>query len=450
MTSKTKPIAHDYVARYETFEAERRSQGDPAWLATRRADGLSAFHALGFPTRRHEDWRFTNVAPIADGPFTRAPARPVDTRDVARASMALGDAHRLVFIDGRYAPALSNPRAEALPPGTIATSFALATKAHSARLEAHLAAHADARSDAFLALNTAMIEDGCFIDVPKNAVVTHPIHVVWVSTGRDGEAAFPRCLALAGEHAQLTLVQEYVDLAAGRHFTCAATEVVMGAGSKVVSYLVEREGMRGFHIHSQRIDQGRDTDFASHSAMLGGLLARSTMNPVLAGEGGTSMLNGIYVLSGEQHVDNFMRVEHDLPHCSSRQYYKGILDGKAHGVFSGRIIVARGAQKTDAIQNNQNLLLSEQAQADTKPQLEIYADDVRCTHGAIIGKVDANALYYLMSRGIDRATARAILIHAYARESLERMALAPVREFLETEILARLGQTAILERSTTT
>jgi Fe-S cluster assembly protein SufD len=236
------------------------------------------------------------------------------------------------------------------------------------------------------------------------------------------------------ENAQATIVEDYVSLGGGQAFCNTVTELVAGDHAVVSHYMIEREHTRAFNVSTLRIQQGRAADVASHSVLLGGALVRNNVHPVLAGEGGECLINGLFIGNGRQHLDNYMLVEHASPHCGSRQFYNGILDGHAHGVFHGRIIVHKDAQKTDAKQTNRNLLLSDSAQIDTKPQLEIYADDVKCTHGATIGQIEENALFYLRSRGIDETTARRLLLVAFASECMDRMKEGPVRAHIESLI----------------
>jgi Fe-S cluster assembly protein SufD len=246
----------------------------------------------------------------------------------------------------------------------------------------------------------------------------------------------PRTLIIVGEQSGVSVVEDYVSLGEGVHFSNAVTEVVAGDAARVTHTLVERENRQAFNVSSLAIHQGRNANVTSHSLLLGGALVRNNVHPVLAGEGGECLVNGLYMAKGEQHMDNYMRVEHAAPHCDSRQFYKGILDDRSHGVFHGRIVVQKGAQKTDAKQTNRNLLLSRDAQIDTKPQLEIYADDVKCTHGATIGQVDEEAVFYLRSRGIPETDARRLLLVAFAEESMERIQDETVRGGLDPLVKA--------------
>jgi Fe-S cluster assembly protein SufD len=299
-------------------------------------------------------------------------------------------------------------------------------------LEQHLGRYADYQHDAFCALNTAFMEDGAFVHIPRRTVLSEPISLLHVSAPTaDPAITHPRNLIVAGEESQATIVEDYVSLNGDVHFSNVVTEVVVGENSVLSHYRIERESTRAFHVSTLRVQQGRSSDVASHSLLLGGALVRNNVHPVLAGDGGECLINGLFMGTGQQHLDNYMKVEHAGPHCNSRQFYNGILDGRSRGVFHGRIIVHKDAQKTDAKQTNRNLLLSNEAQIDTKPQLEIHANDVKCTHGATIGQIDEDAIFYLRSRGIAEASARTLLLSAFARESLGRMKNELIRKHLE-------------------
>jgi Fe-S cluster assembly protein SufD len=344
-----------------------------------------------------------------------------------------------VFVDGRYAPALSDLRS--LPPGVTAASLAESLAARRDLVEPHLARSMDFQQDAFAALNTAFLGDGAFVHIPRGTVLAEPIHLLYVATPRAVPTiTHPRNLVVAGEDSQAAVVEDYVSLGEGVSFSNAVTELVVGPNGVVSHYLIEREARQAFNVSSLRIQQGRSSNVASHSLLLGGALVRNNIHPVLAGEGCECLINGLFLANGRQHMDNYMKVEHAAPHCDSRQFYNGILDGRSRGVFHGRIIVHKAAQKTDAKQTNRNLLLSEEAQIDTKPQLEIYADDVKCTHGATIGQMDEDAIFYLRSRGIALASARALLLFAFANENLRRMKAEPVRRHLEALVTRWLPQ----------
>jgi len=427
----------------ESFSGLEKSVAshEPAWLRRLRQDGFARFGETGFPTVRDEDWRFTNLSPIAQTPFrlVRNGHHLPSLAEVAPHRLA-GAGCELVFVDGRFTAKLSS--AGKFPNGVKVGSLAAEIAANPGAVEPHLGRYLNIQRDAFSALNSAFIEDGAYVHVPKGIVLESPIHLLFISTAHDSPSVnYPRNLIVAGENSQATIVENYVSLGRGERALCnTVTELVAGDHSVISHYMIEREDESAFNVSTLRIQQGRAADVASHSLLVGGALVRNNVHPVLAGEGGECLINGLFVGRGRQHLDNYMLVEHASPHCRSRQFYNGILDGHARGVFHGRIIVHKDAQKTDAKQTNRNLLLSDTAQIDTKPQLEIYADDVKCTHGATIGQIEENSLFYLRSRGIDEATARQLLLFAFASECLDRMKEGPARTYVESLIRQNLGQ----------
>jgi len=425
----TTPELQGYLENFARFEKSAPGHQN-GWLRKLRADGFARFSELGFPTTHDEDWRFTNIAPISRTAFQLADgAGKINPRDLDHFRIP-GAACQLVFVNGRYTPDLST--AGKLPKGVRVSSLAEAIKNDAASLEAHLGRYASFDRDTFIALNSAFLADGGYVYVPRGVVVEAPICLLYVSTGSGAPAmAHPRNLIVAEDHSQLTVVEDYVSVASGVMFSNVVTELYAGQDAVVAHYMIEREDTQALNVSTLRIEQGRNANVESHSLLLGGALVRNNVHPVLAGEGGECLINGLFIGKGRQHMDNYMLVEHAQPRCNSRQFYNGILDEQAHGVFHGRIIVHKDAQKTDAKQTNRNLLLSDEAQIDTKPQLEIYADDVKCTHGATIGQVEENALFYLRSRGLDEIAARRLLLYAFASECLERMRTGPVRNYLE-------------------
>jgi Fe-S cluster assembly protein SufD len=420
----------NYLDAYHTLGADASRQ--PAWLRGLRERGFARFCEVGFPTTKNEDWRFTNVNAIAQTPFQlardarRSEATYSDTLDACRIP---GAACQLVFLNGRFASELSD--VGNLPPGVRAGSLAQTIAQDSASLEPYLGRYLNIERDAFSALNTAFIEDGAYVYLPRGTVLEAPICILFISLpGNDPEMTNPRNLIVAENATEASIVEDYVSLGSGISFSNVVTELVAGEDAVISHYMIEREDRQAFNVSTLRSQQARSSNVSSHSVLLGGGLVRNNIHPVLAGEGGECLINGLFIGNGRQHMDNYMLVEHASPHCGSRQFYNGILDGHSHGVFHGRIIVHKDAQKTDAKQTNRNLLLSDDAQIDTKPQLEIYADDVKCTHGATIGQVEENALFYMRSRGIEETEARSLLLLAFANECLDRMKSAPVRDYL--------------------
>ncbi len=420
----------NYLESFTEFE-KLVGGHDLSWLRKLRRDAFACFCDAGFPTTHDEDWRFTNVSAIAQTAFRLTRSRRARLSQPELESYRLpGIGCQLVFVNGRFARELS--LFNNLPAGVKVGSLAGEISSNPGAIEPHLGRYLDVHRDAFCALNTAFVEDGAYVHIRRGTLVEEPIYLLFVSTG-DGAPSMchPRNLIVAEEDSQATFVEDYVSLDSGAMFCNTVTELVAGDHTVLSHYMIEREHKQAFNVSTLRIQQRRSANVVSHSVLLGGALVRNNVHPVLAGEGGECVINGLFIGDGHQHLDNYMLVEHASPRCGSRQFYNGILDGHAHGVFHGRIIVHKDAQKTDAKQTNRNLLLSDDAQIDTKPQLEIYADDVKCTHGATIGQIEGDALFYLRSRGIDEVSARKLLLFAFASECLDRMKQGPVRKHVE-------------------
>jgi Fe-S cluster assembly protein SufD len=418
---------------------ELRGSG-PAWLREIRGSAMRRFLELDFPTTRQEDWKYTNVSAIANSAFRLAAGYDVTGFDVETARQALpgsDGAVRLVFVDGHFSKALSS---ENTPGGARAGSIAAFIGCVDGSVEAHLARSADYSNHAFAALNTAFVTDGAFIEIASGAVIDVPIYVVYISTGTGAaeSVSHPRSLIIAGHHSQGTVVEQYIGLGSGRYFTNAVTEIVVGDGAVVGHTKLQQESAAAFHIGSLYVRLGRDSSFVSNSIAAGGNLVRNDITVVLDGEGAECDLNGLYIEKEAQHVDNHTLIDHARPHGSSRENYKGILDGRSTGVFNGSIVVRKDAQKTDARQSNKNLLLSPDAEINTKPQLEILADDVKCSHGATIGHMDQEAIFYMRSRGIDKSAARSLMMYAFCNEILQRIKPAEVRELTSRAVFGRI------------
>jgi Fe-S cluster assembly protein SufD len=426
-----------YLANFSRFEREAGAGGPPGLHRLRKA-ALKRFTELGFPTLRNEDWRFTNVAALAQIPFKLA-SRPHEhglmVEQLERAGLPAGNYPRLVFVNGWYAPELS--ARGTLPEGVTVGSLAQALETHPEWVEPHLARYARHQDLAFTALNTAFIRDGAFVRVPKGTVVEEPVYLLFVTTtAGEASVAHPRNLILAGESSQLTLVEAYLGLEDEVYFTNAVTELAVGENAVLDHYKLQRESEEAFHIANTQIYQARSSVLCSHYMGFGGALVRNEVRALLDAPGCECTLNGLYLAAGRQHMDNHTVIDHARPHCASHELYKGILDGKAHGVFNGKIFVRQDAQKTDAKQTNQTLLLSDDATINTKPQLEIYADDVKCTHGATVGNLNADQLFYLRSRGLDVEAARALLIFAFANDIVGRVRVEALRERLERKLVS--------------
>ena len=437
-----------YLAEF-TDSTKRTPQDTPSWLRDLRDRAFARFCEVGFPTTRDEDWRFTNLSAIVRTRFQLPRGRAVRPAESDLASWQFdGCSARLVFLNGQFAPEHSTRRG--LPESVVVTGLRDAIAKSPDVLARHLGRYLNIERDPFCALNTAFLEDCAYVHVPANTVIQQPIHLLFVSTSSDAPVmTHPRNLIVVEKEAQVSLVEDYVSFGPeSPALSNAVTELIAGENASVAHTLIEREHLKTYNISTLRIEQARSANVASHSLLLGGALVRNNVHPVLAGEGGECLINGLFVGSGRQHLDNYMLVEHASPHCASRQFYNGILDGHAHGVFHGRIIVHKDAQKTDAKQTNRNLLLTDDAQIDTKPQLEIYADDVKCTHGATIGQIEENALFYLRSRGIAEIEARRLLLEAFAGECLDRMQAGSARDHAQRLIEQYLSSIALAAPAT--
>jgi len=396
-----------------------------------RARAADRFAEAGLPTTRDESWRFTPLKTLADTAFgpVGATASDVTEPEVRESEIDMDVAARLVIVNGAHPRALSD--AFELPTGVVVCPMSRALTEHRDLVEPIIAKGPDAGDDAFDHLNAALMDEGVFVHIPAGLRVEAPIVVRHLATQTPDapNAKHPRSVIIVEEGAEATIVEHFAARSDDDvYLTNARTDIVAADRARVAHYFIERESEAATCVCTRRITAGEKTDVESHSVLLGGALIRNNVRPSINGENAHVVLNGVYVTRGDQHVDNTMRVEHNAPNCNSRQFFKGLLGGESRGVFTGRIIVDRVAQKTDAIQSSQTLLLSD----------EIYADDVRCTHGATIGQLDDEAMFYLRARGLTPEQARAALVQAFARENVERMALAPVRRWLTERVLRRL------------
>ena len=423
--------------QFTSFSSSVGASSQPA-ANTMRRHAMERFVALGFPTTKNEDWHFTTVAPIAEREFTFVPAR---TGDVGRGDLdafrfGATDWHTAVFVNGRFAAELSD--LGRLDPRVRVLSLWDAWSKSPELIAKIGTVLSDADRHAFTMLNTAFMPDGAVIHVPKDVEVAQPIHVLFVADAHAAKTVMhPRNLIVVDQNARATVLESYVATSDGSYFTNAVTEVCVADGATLTHYKIQREGRRAFHVGTIEARQERNSHYVSFSFATGASLSRTNIYTKLAGEGCGATLNGLYMLDGEQHCDHQTRIEHVEPNCFSREVYKGVLDGRSHGVFNGKVYVHPVAQKTDGKQTNNTLLLSKDAQVDTKPQLEIFADDVKCTHGATVGRLDETALFYMKSRGIDAESARRLLVYAFAADVLETIEHEEVREGLERTTLER-------------
>ena len=447
------PVNNRSVAPMAAYRADfERQPAAPDWLQSLRAKGIARFETLGFPTTKNEDWHFTSVTPIAEQIFRAAmtskagvssegsTAGMVARADLKRFTFDQPAWHTLVFVNGEFSEDLSSYAG--LGTKVRVSSLAKAIRSGIGRPERHLGKIAAFDNHAFTALNTAFIRDGAFIEIQANAVVEAPIHLIFISEGRGESISHPRNLIVAAQNSRASIIESYICVRDTPYFTNAVTEISLGEGARLDHYKLQRESEKSFHIGTTQIRQARDSELRSFSFAVGGLLARTNIYTCLEGDGATCTLNGLYLTDGVQHIDNQTSIEHIAPNCPSHEVYKGVLDGRSHGVFNGKVYVHPEAQKTDGKQSNNNLLLSPTARVDTKPQLEIFADDVKCTHGATVGRLDELAMFYLNSRGIGRETARTLLTYAFAADVLETIELEAMKTELERMVLARFAGTA--------
>ncbi|MFQ5582413.1 MAG: Fe-S cluster assembly protein SufD [Mariprofundaceae bacterium] len=402
-----------------------------------REQARQAFEASGIPTTRQEEWKYTDVK-RAIAPFVDALSTDVSSKELSgevhadwlAAQMVPEQTHRLVFVDGEFSPALSNPGA--LPEGVSVYAFSEADDVDLSLSEGPLV-------NGFTHLNLAGFRDGAVIDVDAGVTMDTPLCLMFVDSGAGAVSHLRNRIRLQAA-ASVQLIEQYIGVGNKSGFSNVVSDIELAEGAVCTHYKLQQESEKQLHIGRIHVRQGKDSSFTSHSMALGAALSRTDLHVELQGEGAACTLNGLYLTSNRQHADHHTRVDHLVPHCTSREYYRGVLDGRSRAVFNGKVLVHDQAQKTDAKQSNANLLLSEHAEVDTKPELEIYNDDVKCAHGATIGQIDMDQLFYLRSRGLSEVDARNVLTFAFADDVLMRMQLEVVRRHLEKAALERLPQ----------
>lgn len=411
---------------------------DVPWVIQARRSALERFLARGLPTRRDEEWKYTDVSMLGRraslAPDNIPPDPPAEAALYAWL-LAQENAHLMVFVNGHYASELSAPGK--LPPGVRLESLAdMLDDSHDLPEPFFARQH---EHTVFSALNTAFATDGAVLHLAPGTVLQVPIYLLFVASGH-GSASYPRNIVIAGEGAQATVIEHYLGMVDAHNFTNAMTQISLGADAVIEHCKLLLEGEASIHIAGIHAEQAAGSRFTSNSFALGGRLSRNDITSQLNEPGAQCTLNGLYLLDGKQHADHHTRIDHVAPSCVSREHYRGILDGESHGVFNGKVSVCPGAVKTDAHQSNRNLLLSRKAEIDTKPQLEILADDVKCTHGATVGQLDDASLFYLRSRGIDAELARSMLIYGFANDIVGRVASPELRTRIEHLVLDKLPQ----------
>ena len=416
---------------------ERWSPREPGWVAEIRRAGMEQFRETGFPTVREDAWKYTNVAPFVKVPFQLASdERGSFARPLPLPAGAGVRGVQIVLVNGRYAPELSS--VGLLTGGLEVASLAEVIAARPDAVEPYLAKTVR-DGNAFAQLNSAFVDDGVFVRIPARTAVPEPIHLVFLSEPAFGPTvSHPRNLVIAEAGSEAAVVETFLGTAGEPYFTNAVTEVVLDDGAVLDFSKLEREGDAAFHVATTAVSLGRNSNFTSHSISLGGALARNDLNVRLDAEGADCTLNGLFLGNGTQLLDNHTLIDHAMPHGTSRELYKGILDGKSRGIFHGKIIVRPDAQKTDAMQTNKNLLLSKESLVNSEPALEIFADDVKCRHGSTIGQLDAAAMFYLRSRGIGEEEARSLLVYAFASDVASRIRVAPLKALVEQHLGLRL------------
>jgi Fe-S cluster assembly protein SufD len=417
--------------------ADTIGDNHPTWFINLREKANERYEQLDFPTTHDEEWKYTNISPILKVPYqqTAGPAG-VTGEFIKPFTFEESRQTQLVFINGRFSDELSN--LSGLADGIIVSNLADALAEHPKLVSGYLGAYAGYQDEVFTALNTAQIIDGAFIYISK--IIETPIHLLFFSTGAEAFVSHPRVLIVTTEGAIASIIESYISPGADVYFTNAVTEVYAAQGSVITHYRLQEESARAFHVATTEVYQERESSYTSYAISLGGEIVRHNLNVNLSDENIEATIDGLYVVSGAQHVDNHTTIDHRKPHCTSHQLYKGILDGKSRAVFNGKVFVREGALLTDAHQLNKNLLLSADATVDTKPQLEIFADDVKCSHGAAVGQLEDEELFYLSTRGINPERARALLTYGFAEDVISKIKLKSVRKQLDRVVLAKLHQ----------
>ena len=423
----------DTYSSYSQQYAEQSSAG-PAWLNGLRQNGFDNFSRLGFPTARrgNEAWKYTNVAPIARSELSLPTAASVpEIGQVRQSAPWVDDWNTLVFLDGRFSSELSNIHEQS---GVTISSLAHAMEDDGAVVQRHIGSVTSVEDDGFTALNTAFLGDGALVHVPSGASVERPVHLVFVSTDEENTVSHPRVLVLAGPESESTVIESYVGVGDNTYLSNGVAEVIVEEGAQLEHYRLMDESDSAYHVGVARVHQKDGSFFSSRAFYKGVGLGRHDLY-VNIGDGCSTDLSGLYITSGSQHVDNFINIDHTKPNSNSNLYYKGILSGRSRAVFGGTVFVREGAIKTDALQSDKNLLLSPDAEVDSKPALFIWADDVKCGHGATAGNIDEATVYYMRSRGIDLETASRLLIFGFASEIIDTVAIPELHDYLEESFL---------------
>jgi Fe-S cluster assembly protein SufD len=419
------------------------------WFAENRYTALKLFKESGFPNSKLENWKYTDMRPIKRKSFSNVSEVTVSVSDEEVNAIRFDDLDciEIVFINGVFSKEHSSLMI--LDKGIVVENMLDALANDKDLLTKHLTKYANDNVSPFTALNTAFIKNGTFINVAPNTLIERPINILYLSKESNGAlATHPRNLIVMGDNSEATVIESYIGLDNANYFTNSVTEVALSPSAILKHYKIQQESLNAYHIGNLNVTQGKDSKLESHSISLGGALVRNDIHGQLAAEGAEIIMNGLYMTGNKQHVDNHTRVDHLKPRTLSTENYRGVLNGKSRAVFNGKVIVHKDAQKIEAHQHNANLLLSDDAEIDTKPELEIYADDVKCTHGATVGQLDQNMLFYLRSRAIDEETARSLLTYAFADELISNISFAPIRNRLERLVIGQLPDAALIREFT--
>jgi Fe-S cluster assembly protein SufD len=429
----------------QAFRSQQESPPEPRiwWLDQLRESAMDRFEELGFPSVKEEEWKYTNVTPIARIDFkplasTETAAGGSETEALASFGSVEAEGSQLVFVNGILRNELSSVTALPEEVTVIDLSAAIADQRFAEITRKHLGRQADYVANGLVALNTAFISRGAFINIPRGVVVSAPINLLFITDGSQA-AIFPRVLVVAGENSSASVIENYVSTRDTQYFTNAVVELALASGARIEHYKVQRESTEAFHVATTMADLGPNATYDSTTITFGAALSRHDIAVTMDHEGAECWVDGLYLVTANQHTDTHSVIDHKKPHCTSHQLYKGILDGKSRAVFNGKIFVRHDAQKTDAMQTNKNLLLSNEARVDTKPQLEILADDVKCAHGAAVGQIDEDELFYLETRGIHHDLARNLLTYGFAEEVIGKIKIDSIRAQLDEAVLNRLN-----------
>ena len=441
MTAQATTEKNIYESAFRAL-GEKLGGREASWLKRLREDAMERFTQLGFPTTDEEEWKYTNLASLARQGFglvleSQSPA--LDEENLKPFVYAEARGSQLVFVDGVYSRELSS--IEALPAGVVAEnlSSALLVGEHREVVRERLARYADYSASGLRALNTAFISEGAFLFIPAGVRVEVPVHLLFLSVSEASPtASFPRALIVAEQGSEATVIESYATTTDEPYWTNAVVEIVIEEGARLEHYKVQRESLRAFHTATTQVELGKDSSFDTTSITFGAAVSRHDINILMQERGAECWVDGLYIVGNGQHTDTHSLIDHAKPYCTSHQLYKGILDGKSRAVFNGKVFVHEGALQTDARQTNRNLLLSNEARVDTKPQLEIFADDVKCAHGATVGQLEEEELFYLISRGLSPELAQNLLTYGFAEEVINKVKIASIKEQLDEIVLNRL------------